>query len=197
MSFMPSFCLPGARRGWFWLAPLALAALLLAACAAPAGRLAAAPTATAAPATPTPTPTATPTALPTLTATALPPSPTLTPTQTPTATATPEPTPTPTRTPEWYESTDIEARRKGVEAWANSISYTGYTDAEVVQLKAALIQYLPYVHTSPFTVFSWFTAAGTNHRGNAGHRRLYAVALECDGDLAQLSLSAALGTNRD
>jgi len=51
----------------------------------------------------------------------------------------------------------MEVRRKGVEAWANSITYTGYKDQkDADEVKQALIDYLPYVHTSPLTVFAWF-----------------------------------------
>jgi len=58
--------------------------------------------------------------------------------------------------PQWYESKDMEVRRKGVEAWANSITYEGYSEKDIAELKTVLIKYLPYVHTSPLTVFPWF-----------------------------------------
>jgi len=59
--------------------------------------------------------------------------------------------------PQWYESKDMEVRRKGVEAWANSITYEGYSEKDIAELKTVLIKYLPYVHTSPLTVFPWYS----------------------------------------
>jgi len=37
------------------------------------------------------------------------------------------------------------------------IRYEGYTEKYITELKTALIKYLPYVHTSPLTVFSWYS----------------------------------------
>jgi len=51
----------------------------------------------------------------------------------------------------------MEVRRKGVEAWANSITYEGYSEKDIAELKTVLIKYLPYVHTSPLTVFPWYS----------------------------------------
>ncbi|MCL4375105.1 hypothetical protein M1523_04580 [Patescibacteria group bacterium] len=88
------------------------------------------------------------------------PTPTTTPTTEATATVAPtatrEPTATATKEPAWYDSTDIEVRRKGVEEWANRIDYTGYTPQEVAELKQLMIDYLPYVHSSPLKVFPWY-----------------------------------------
>lgn len=60
---------------------------------------------------------------------------------------------------EWYDSKDIEIRRKGVEIWAgeDSLTFEGYSETDKTELKTALIKYLPYVHTSPLTVFPWYS----------------------------------------
>ena len=58
--------------------------------------------------------------------------------------------------PQWYESKDMEDRRKGVEKWVNGLKWEDYSDKDIVELKQLLIEYLPHIHTSPLTVFPWF-----------------------------------------